>query len=97
MRREEARWFKYRLDKSNQVSVEETEDKKSTDKTKASEVIEEVFEKCDESKNVSVEETVDKKFSGKMKASEVLDEVLVKCVINTSVTNAITKTSMKRG
>ena len=34
--------------------MEETEDKKSFDK-KASEVIEEVFEKCDESKYVSVE------------------------------------------
>ena len=36
---------KYRLDKSNQVSVEETEDEKNTDKTKSSEVIEEVIEK----------------------------------------------------
>ena len=40
--------------KSNQVYVQETEDKKSYDK-KASEVIEVVFEKCDESKHVSVE------------------------------------------
>ena len=44
MRREEARRNKYCLDKSNQVSVEETEDKNLTDKTKASEVIEAVFE-----------------------------------------------------
>ena len=35
--------------------MEEAEDKKCTDKTKAAEVIEEVFEKCDESKNISVE------------------------------------------
>ena len=40
---EEDRRNKYHLDKSNQVSVEETEDKKSTDKTKASAVIEEVI------------------------------------------------------
>ena len=43
MRREEARINKYCVNKSNQVSVEEVEDKKSTDKTKAYEVIEEVF------------------------------------------------------
>ena len=43
MRREEARINKYCVHKSNQVSVEEAEDKKSTDKTKASEVIKEVF------------------------------------------------------
>ena len=43
MRREEAGRNKYHLDKSNQVSVKETEDNKSTAKTKASEVIEEVF------------------------------------------------------
>ena len=36
---------KYCLDKSNQVSVEETEYEKNTDKTKSSEVIEEVIEK----------------------------------------------------
>ena len=46
MRREEARRNKYCLTKSNQVYVEETEDKKSSDK-KASEVIEVVFEMCD--------------------------------------------------
>ena len=40
MRREWARINKYCLNKSNQVSVEEAQDKKSTDKTKASEVIE---------------------------------------------------------
>ena len=79
MRREEARINKYCLNKSNQVSVEEAEDKKYIDKTKSSEVIEEVFEKCDESKNISVEETVDKKFSDIMKASEILEEVFVKC------------------
>ena len=79
MRREEVRINKYCLKKSNQVSVEEAEDKKSTDKTKASEVIQEVFEKCDESKIIFVEETVDKKFSDNMKASEVLEKVLVKC------------------
>ena len=44
MRREEARRNKYCLDKSNQVSVEKTEDKNLTDKTKASEVIDVVFE-----------------------------------------------------
>ena len=79
MRREEARINKYWLNKSNHVSLEEAEDKKCTDKTIASEVIEEVFEKCDESKNNYVEETVDKKFSDIMKASEVLEEVFVKC------------------
>ena len=42
MRREEARRNKYCLNKSNLVYVEETEDKKSSDK-KASEVIEVVF------------------------------------------------------
>ena len=52
----------YCFNKSNQVSVKEAEDKKSTDKIKASEVIEEVFEKCVESKNISVEETVDNFF-----------------------------------
>ena len=40
MRREEARRNKYCLNKSNQVYVEETDDKKSTDKTKASEELE---------------------------------------------------------
>ena len=59
--------------------MEEAQDKKSTDKTKASEVIEKVFEKCDKSRNISVVETVDKKFSDKMKASEFLEEVFVKC------------------
>ena len=78
MRREEARINKYCLNKSNQVSVEEAEDKNYIDKTKSSEVIEEVFEKSDESKNISVEETVDKKFSD-MKASEILEEVFLKC------------------
>ena len=74
MRREEARMNKYCLSKSDKVSVEEAKDKKSTDKTKASEVIKEVLEKCEESKNVSVEETVDNKFFfDKMKASEVLE------------------------
>ena len=43
MRREEARINKYCVNKSNQVSVEEAEEKKSTDKTKGSEVTEEVF------------------------------------------------------
>ena len=43
MRREEARINKYCVSKSNQLSVEEAEDKKLTDKTKASEVIEELF------------------------------------------------------
>ena len=43
MRREEARVNKYCVNKSNHASVEEAEDKKSTDKTKAPEVIEEVF------------------------------------------------------
>ena len=43
MRREEAKINKYWVNKSNQVSVEQAEVKKSTDKTKASEVIEEVF------------------------------------------------------
>ena len=43
MRREEARINKYCLNKFNQVSVEEAECKKSTDKTKASEVIEEIL------------------------------------------------------
>ena len=80
MRREEARKNKYCLNKSNQVSVEESEDKKSTDNTKALKVTEEVFEKSDESKNLFVEETVDKKFSYKMKASEIPEEVFIKCV-----------------
>ena len=79
MTREDARINKYCLNKSNQLSVEEAEDKKSTDKTKAPEVIEEVFEKCDESKNISVNKTVDKKFSDNMKVSEVLEEIFVKC------------------
>ena len=79
MRREEARRNKYCLNKCNKVYVEETKDKKSTDKTIASEVIEKVFDKCDESKNVSVEETVDEKFLDEMKASEVLEEVFLKC------------------
>ena len=39
VRREEARMNKYCLSKSNKVSGEEAKDKKSTDKTKASEVI----------------------------------------------------------
>jgi hypothetical protein len=52
-RREEARRKKYCLNKSNLVCVEETEDKKCSDK-KASEVIKVVFEKCDESSYVSV-------------------------------------------
>ena len=43
MTREEARINKHCVNKSNQVSVEEAVDKNSTDKTKASEVIEEVF------------------------------------------------------
>ena len=60
MRREEARRNKYCLNKSNLVYVEETEDKKYSDKKKASEVLEVVFEKCDKSKYVSVEKkTVD--------------------------------------
>ena len=46
MWREEARINKYCINESNQVSVEEAEDQKSTDKTKAYEVIEEVFKKC---------------------------------------------------
>ena len=54
MRIEEARRNKYCLTKSNLVYVEETEDKKSSDK-KTSEVIEVVFEKCDKSIYVSVE------------------------------------------
>ena len=55
MKREEARRNKYCVNKSNHVYVEETEDKKSSDKKKPSEVIEVVFEKCDKSKHVSVE------------------------------------------
>ena len=51
MRREDARRNKYWIDKSNLVYVEETEDKKSSEK-KASEVIEVVFEKCEKSKYV---------------------------------------------
>ena len=51
----EARRNKYCLNKSNYVYVEETEDKKSSDKKKPSEVIEVVFEKCDKSKYVSIE------------------------------------------
>ena len=81
MRREEARINKYCLNKSNQVSVGESEyEKKSTDNTKASKVIKEVFEKSDESKNLSVEDTVDKKSYDKMKASEILEEGFIKCV-----------------
>ena len=53
--------------------MEESEDKKSTNKTKASKVIEEVFKKSKKSKNLSVEETVDKKFSDEMKASVVIE------------------------
>ena len=55
MRREEARRNKHCLNKSNQVYVEESEDKKSSAKKKPFEVTEVVFEKCDESKYVSVE------------------------------------------
>ena len=80
MRREEARKNNHCLNKSSKVSVEESEDKKSTDKTKASKVTEEVFEKSNESMNISVEETVHKKFSDKIKASEILEEILIKCV-----------------
>ena len=81
MSSEGARRNKYCPDKSKRVSLEETEDKKFTDKTKVSEVIEEVFEKQDKPKNVFVEETVDKKFFFfyKTKASEFLEEVFVKC------------------
>ena len=43
MRRDKARINKYCLNKSNQVSVENAEDKKSTTKTKAFEVIVEVL------------------------------------------------------
>ena len=68
MRREEERSNQYCLNKSNQVSVEASEDKKSTDKTKASKVIEEVFDNVDKSKNLFVEETVNKKFSYEIKA-----------------------------
>ena len=53
MRRKKYKRNKYCINKSN--LVEETENKKSTDKKKAFEVIEVVFEKCDESKYVSVE------------------------------------------
>ena len=80
MRRTEARKNEYCLNTCNQVSVEESEDKKSTDNTKASKETEEVFEKSEESKNIFVEETVDKKFSDKMKASEILEEVFIKSV-----------------
>ena len=78
--REEEKKNKFCLNISNQVSVEESEDKKSTENTKASKVTEEVFKKSDKSKNLFVEETVDKKFSDKMKASEILEEVFIKCV-----------------
>ena len=54
MRREEGERNKYCLNKSYLVYVEETENKKSSDK-KASELREVVFEKCDESMYVSVE------------------------------------------
>ena len=47
MRREEARKNKYSPNTSKNVSVEETVDEKSTMKTKAYEVIEEVFLNCD--------------------------------------------------
>ena len=60
--------------------MEESEDKKSTDNTKALEVTEEVFEKSVKSKNLFVEETVDKRLSDKTKASEILEEVFIKCV-----------------
>ena len=80
MRREEARKNKYCLNKSNQISVEESEDKKSTDNTKALKVTEEVFETSVKSKNRSVEETVDNKLSDKMKASKILEKVIIKCV-----------------
>ena len=52
MRREEARRNIYCPNKYKQVSVEESEDKKCTDKAKASEVIEEVFGKSEKSKNL---------------------------------------------
>ena len=55
MRREERKRNKYCPNKSNLLYVEETENKKSSDKKKPSEVIEVVFEKCDKSKYVSVE------------------------------------------
>ena len=60
--------------------MEESEDKKNTDNTKALKVTEEAFEKFDKSMNLSVKETVDKKFSDKIKASEILEEVFIKCV-----------------
>ena len=50
MRREEGKRNLYCLNKSNLVYVEETENKKSSDKKKLV-----VFEKCDKSKYVSVE------------------------------------------
>ena len=53
MRREEAKGNK--SNKSNQVYVEESGDKKSTDKTKASKEIQRNIRKCDEYKDVSVE------------------------------------------
>ena len=53
--------------------MEESEDKNSTDNTKALKKIKEVFEKSDKHKNLSVEETLDKKLSDKMKSSEILE------------------------
>ena len=55
MRREKGKRNEYCLNKSNLVYVEETENKKSSDKKIASEVIEVIFDKCDKSKYVSVE------------------------------------------
>ena len=79
MRREEAWRNKYCLDKCNQVSVEETEGKNLTDKTKASEVIEVVFENMTNPRMFFVEKTVEKESSDKIKASNFIGKVFVKC------------------
>ena len=55
MRREEARRNKYCLKQSNQIYVEETEEKSLLIKKKASEAIEVVFKRCTESKYVFAE------------------------------------------
>ena len=61
MRKEEAMKVNIALTNLTKFMWKKLRIRKSTDKTKASELIQEVFEKCDESKNVSIEETVEKK------------------------------------
>ena len=71
LRREKARREKRHLEKAKNVSVKETVECKSSNDTKTSEVIEEVFPK-----NVSVKESVDNKSFKETTFSEVMEEGL---------------------